>query len=153
MGFPTGKNRRGFGPHHFVEFGLGFEVNGGDGGRIAKVEVEEGVVKLNGTERRCDPVAQGSNACAFNGKRTSLGERKPLGFVVNDGLSVIGAKKDCAVPAGCKTEFLTHLSHDAGNGGGFRAGQVREGFNGSVVNPGNASTGKGPVVRKGPHGG
>ena len=75
MGFPTGKNRRGFGPHHFGEFGLRLEVNVGDGGAVAKVEVEEGVVKLNGAERWCDPVAQGSNACAFNGKRTSLGER------------------------------------------------------------------------------
>ena len=109
MGFPTGKNRRGLGPHHFGKFGLRLEVNVGDGGAVAKVEVEEGVVKLNGAERWCDPVAQGSNACAFNGKRTSLGERKPLGFVVNDGLSVIGVEKDCTVPAGCKTEFLTHL--------------------------------------------
>jgi len=135
MGFPTGKNRRGFGPHYFGEFGLRLEVNVGDGGAVAKVEVEEGVVKLNGAERRCDPVAQGSNACAFNGKRTSLGERKPLGFVVYDGLSVIGVEKDCTVPAGCKAEFLPHLSHDAGNGGGSWTGEGWEDFDGSVVDP------------------
>ena len=151
MGFPTGKNRVGFGPHHFGEFGLWFKVDVWNVLGRAQVEVKEGVVKLHGAERRCDPVAQGSNACAFNGKRTSLGERKPLGFVVNDGLSVIGVEKDCTVPAGRKAEFLAHLSHDAGDGCCLRTRQGRERFYGSVVNPGHTSARERPVIGKRSH--
>ena len=88
MSFPTGKNRLGFGPHHFGEFGLWFKVDVWNVVGRAQVEVKERIVKLHGAERRRDPMAQRPNVRSVNRKGIFEGEGQPLAFVVNDGVSV-----------------------------------------------------------------
>ena len=151
MSFPTGKNRVGFGPHHFGEFGLWFKVDVWNVVGRAQVEVKERIVKLHGAERRRDPMAQRPNVRSVNRKGIFEGEGQPLAFVVNDGVSVFWLQKNGSLVAGRKAEFLAHLSHDAGDGSCSGTRQGRERFYGSVVNPGYTSARERPVIGKRSH--